>query len=175
MSSQKRRLFDELVREIRREGAANDRFDQAVADAVGLNRTDLRCVDVLVLGGATTAGRLAEAIGLTPGAMTTALDRLDHAGMIQRTRDTVDRRRVMVQATQRAVRMVRQVHEGHIAHYERLYGELTQAQIELLLGFVRGQGDLGEREATLLEQQTRQRSTGSTRGADATPDDVAFG
>jgi DNA-binding MarR family transcriptional regulator len=166
MSSQKRRLFDELVREIRREGAANDRFDQAVADAVGLNRTDLRCVDVLVLGGPTSAGRLADAIGLTPGAMTTALDRLEHAGMIQRTRDTVDRRRVMVQATQRAARMVRQVHAGHIAHYERLYGALTQAQLELLLGFVRGQGDMGEREAALLERQVRERST---------PDDVAFG
>jgi hypothetical protein len=30
-------------------------------------------------------------------------------------------------------------HAGHIAHYERLYGALTQAQLELLLGFVRGQ------------------------------------
>jgi hypothetical protein len=57
-------------------------------------------------------------------------------------------------------------HAGHIAHYERLYGALTQAQLELLLGFVRGQGDMGEREAALLERQVRERST---------PDDVAVG
>jgi DNA-binding MarR family transcriptional regulator len=170
MSNQKRRVFDELVSEVRREGAANDRFDQAVADAVGLNRTDLRCVDVLVLEGPVTAGRLADSTGLTTGAMTTALDRLERAGLVQRTRDTVDRRRVLVRATPQAVLMVKQVHEAHIAHYQALYHRYTQEQLELLLEFTRGVREMGEREATLFEQRTLDRGPQWARtGGDGTP------
>jgi DNA-binding MarR family transcriptional regulator len=150
-------VFEELVREVRRSGAVNDRFDQAVADAIGLNRTDLRCVDVLVLEGPLTAGRLAEATGLTTGAMTTALDRLEQAGLVRRTRDTVDRRRVLVRATPRVPLMVMQMHEGHIAHYQRLYNRYTREELELLLEFARGQSEMGEREAALLEQRTLDR------------------
>ena len=52
MSSQKRKVFDELIDEVRRSQAATDRFDQAVADALGLNRTDMRCLDYLSARGA---------------------------------------------------------------------------------------------------------------------------
>src|SRR3979490_3402685 len=99
MSSRKRKVFEELIYEVRRSQAATDRFDQAVADAIGLNRTDMRCLDVLSREGPVTAGRLAEATGLTSGAMTTALDRLERAGYARRTRDATDRRRVLVEAT----------------------------------------------------------------------------
>ena len=47
MSRDKRQVFDELIDEVRRSQTATDRFDQAVADALGLNRTDMRCLDVL--------------------------------------------------------------------------------------------------------------------------------
>jgi DNA-binding MarR family transcriptional regulator len=166
MSNPKRRVFDELVSEVRREGAANDRFDQAVADAVGLNRTDLRCVDVLVLEGPVTAGRLADETGLTTGAMTTALDRLERAGLVRRTRDTVDRRRVLVRATPPGVLMVKQMHEGHIAHYRALYHRYTQQQLELLLEVTRGIREMGEREAALLEQRTLERGPKWARTSD---------
>ena len=96
MSRHKRQVFEQLIDEVQRSQLATDRFDQAVADAAGLNRTDMRCLDVLGREGPVTAGRLAEATGLTSGAMTTALDRLERAGLALRTRDAVDRRRVLV-------------------------------------------------------------------------------
>jgi DNA-binding MarR family transcriptional regulator len=156
MSSKKGRIFVDLVNEVRREGAVNDRFDQAVADAVGLNRTDLRCVDVLVLEGPVSAGRLAAVTGLTTGAMTTALDRLERAGLVRRERDTVDRRRVLVYATPQAALTMKQMHEGHIAHYQRLFHRYTQPQMELVLEFMQGVREMGERQAALLEQRTRE-------------------
>jgi DNA-binding MarR family transcriptional regulator len=79
-----RKIFDELLDEVRRSQNATDRFDQAVADALGLNRTDMRCLDVLHREGAVTAGRLAEMTGLTTGAMTVALDRLERSGYARR-------------------------------------------------------------------------------------------
>ncbi|MGO9750213.1 MAG: MarR family winged helix-turn-helix transcriptional regulator, partial [Solirubrobacteraceae bacterium] len=74
MSRDKRQAFAELIDEVRRSQSATARFDQAVADALGLNRTDMRCIDVLHRAGPITAGRLAEETGLSAGAMTTALD-----------------------------------------------------------------------------------------------------
>src|ERR671933_1184232 len=99
MSSRKRELFDELITEVRLSQNATDRFDQAVADALGINRTDMRCTDVLEREGPVTAGRLAEATGLTTGAITTVIDRLERGGFARRLRDPDDRRRVLVDLT----------------------------------------------------------------------------
>ena len=63
MASRKRQIFDELIYEVRRSQNATDRFDQAVADAIGINRTDLRCLDVIQREGPVPAGRLAERRG----------------------------------------------------------------------------------------------------------------
>ena len=76
---------------------ATDRYDQAVADAIGINRTDMRCLDVIQREGPVPAGRLADETGLTTGAITTVLDRLERAGFARRTRDPADRRRVLVE------------------------------------------------------------------------------
>src|SRR5919206_1424840 len=99
MSSKKREIFEQLVDEVRRSQNATDRFDQAVADSIGVNRTDMRCMDVIQREGPVTAGRLAEATGLTTGAITTVLDRLERAGHARRVRDARDRRRVLVEMT----------------------------------------------------------------------------
>ena len=64
---------------------ATDEVDEAVADRLLLNRTDLRCLSVLSRVGAMSAGALATAAGLTRGAMTTALDRLETAGFVRGT------------------------------------------------------------------------------------------
>src|SRR4051794_1476360 len=93
----KRPVFEELLDEVRRSQLATDRFDQAVADALGVNRTDMRCLDVLEREGPVTAGRLAGSTGLTSGAITTVIDRLERGGFARRLRDPGDRRRVLVE------------------------------------------------------------------------------
>jgi DNA-binding MarR family transcriptional regulator len=82
---------------------ALDVLDQRAADQLGLNRTDMQCLE-LAMGGATlTPGELATAAGLTTGGVTTAIDRLERAGYVTRVRDDADRRRVLVQPTAKAV------------------------------------------------------------------------
>src|SRR5207237_635619 len=78
VSSRKRHLFDQLINEVRASQNATDRFDQAVADTVAMNRTDMRLIDLLEREGRLTAGELAAGTGLTTGAITTAIDRLEH-------------------------------------------------------------------------------------------------
>jgi DNA-binding MarR family transcriptional regulator len=78
---------------------AADRLDEAVAAQVGLNRTDLRCLGIIYRRGRLTAGELADESGLTPGAITTVLDRMERGGFANRVPDPADRRRVLVVST----------------------------------------------------------------------------
>lgn len=150
MSRDKRELFDDLIVEVRRSQTATARFDQAVADACGLNRTDMRCVDVIERAGRVTAGELARETGLSTGAMTAALDRLERSGYARRIRDDHDRRRVLVELTPKVSELVR-LYAAHQAEAERLYGQYTADEMELLLRFFRNSREFNEARAAELE------------------------
>jgi DNA-binding MarR family transcriptional regulator len=74
-------------------------FHQSVADVLGLHITDHKCLDLIYRFGAMPAGRLAELTGLTTGAVTGIIDRLEEAGYVRRTNDPEDRRRTIVEPT----------------------------------------------------------------------------
>ena len=74
-------------------------FHQVVADILGLHITDHKCLDFIYRFGAMPAGRLAELTGLTRGAITGIIDRLEEAGYVRRTNDPKDRRRTIVEPT----------------------------------------------------------------------------
>src|SRR6266480_7440171 len=71
-------------------------FGQTVASRVGISSSDLECLDFLNLEGRVTAGRLAELTGLTTGAITGVVDRLEKARLVRRERDDNDRRKVFI-------------------------------------------------------------------------------
>jgi DNA-binding MarR family transcriptional regulator len=158
MSNDKRSVFDELIGEIRRSQNATHRFDQAVADALGLNRTDMRCMDVIEREAPVAAGRLADVTGLTSGAITTVLDRLERAGYARRVNDPLDRRRVLVEFTPQAHEIAERFYGAHAALSEQLYQRYTRAQLELLLGFVRDGREFNDERAALVEEQNRTRA-----------------
>src|SRR5436190_18502319 len=98
----KAKLIDELTFEVRAAQSAVDQMDDAAARALGINRTDGRCLDIIDREGPVTAGRLAQASGLTTAAVTAVIDRLEKAGYARRLSDPADRRRVLVALTQLA-------------------------------------------------------------------------
>ncbi|MDG6101684.1 MarR family transcriptional regulator [Dactylosporangium aurantiacum] len=104
---------------------ATDVLDQRVADRLGLNRTDMRCLELLFAPEPLSPGELAAAAGLTTGGVTTAIDRLERAGYVTRERAATDRRRVTVHPTGHARRLVEEIYgpivaEGnaHLARYD---------------------------------------------------------
>jgi DNA-binding MarR family transcriptional regulator len=100
MSREKKQaLVDELIHLARAHEAANDAFDEVAREKLGVNRTDLRCLNIIENNGPMTAGRLAELSALTTAAVTAVLDRLERAGYARRVRDQQDRRQVMVEVT----------------------------------------------------------------------------
>ena len=95
----KRKLGEELIQLARAHEAANDAFDEVACQKLGINRTALRCLNIVESQGRMTAGRLAELAWLTTAAVTSVLDRLEQAGYARRVRDQEDRRQVMVELT----------------------------------------------------------------------------
>jgi DNA-binding MarR family transcriptional regulator len=95
----KQELITELIQLSRENEAANDAFDEVACAKLGINRTDMRCLNIAETQGRITAGRLAELSGLTTAAVTSVLDRLERAGYARRVRDERDRRQVFVEVT----------------------------------------------------------------------------
>lgn len=77
-------------------------FDHLAAETLGTNLTDANCVHFLHHKGRMTPGALADELGLTTGAVTAVLDRLERLDYVERERDPSDRRRVFVRLTDRA-------------------------------------------------------------------------
>ncbi len=90
-------LLEALIREARRTGSTGALHARAIGERMGVNSTDFECLDVLDWTGPITAGELARRVGITSGAVTGAIDRLERAGLARRTADPNDRRRVIVE------------------------------------------------------------------------------
>ena len=92
-------LVQELENAMRKSSAQGTIFSQTVADRAGISNSDMECVDFLNVEGRMTAGRLAELTGLTTGAITGVVDRMEKAGLVRRERDASDRRKVFIAPT----------------------------------------------------------------------------
>ena len=92
-----RETIDSVIRSLRRVNLQGSFFGQTVAIRFGLSESDVEALSVLLDTGAATAGRLSELMGLTSGAVTRVIDRLEQAGYVRRVPDPADRRRVIVE------------------------------------------------------------------------------
>ena len=115
---------------------ATDEVDEAVAARLGLNRTDLRCLGVLARSGAATPSALAAAAGLTRGAITTALDRLEDAGYTRRVSDPEDRRSLRVEMTEQAAKEVGVLYAPMAEEGERYLRKYTRDELAAALKFL---------------------------------------
>ncbi len=95
----KQARIDELILEFRTSGNLDSAFDALAARRLGVNMTDLHCLNILESRSGLTAGELASNAGLTSGAVTGVIDRLERAGYAQRAADPQDRRKVRIEVT----------------------------------------------------------------------------
>jgi DNA-binding MarR family transcriptional regulator len=95
----KQTKIDALVDAFRLNGNLDRAFDNLAARRLGVNLTDLQCLSVIQSRGGVTAGELAVEAGLTSGAITGVIDRLERAGYAARQPDPEDRRRVTIAVT----------------------------------------------------------------------------
>jgi DNA-binding MarR family transcriptional regulator len=128
-----------------------DRLSQAVAEAVGLSSSELLAMDVISRSGPVTAGRLAQELRLTTGAITGLVDRLERAGFARRTDDPGDRRRVLVQATpdeQRVAELYRPLARG----LQQALKRYSDQDLESINGFLRRFRELVAETAEMIKR-----------------------
>lgn len=131
-------LIDALVLAMRDMSGATVFFHTAVAERLGLNPTDHKCADLIMRNGPLTAGALVEATGLTSGAVTGIVDRLERAGMVKRVTDPDDRRRVQLYFTddqavsERMWAIFEPIYRASVALFERY----TDEELRLVLDVI---------------------------------------
>ncbi len=132
-----RRVGMELGREL---STASIFFHQAIATKLGINVTDTRCFELMsrYSQGPLTAGDIARHTGLTTGAVTGILDRLEKAGLVERFRDASDRRKVFVrpclEAMQRVARLYRGLATASLEHASRF----STKELQLIQDYLEG-------------------------------------
>lgn len=132
-------LMQELEEAMRRSSAQGVLFGQTVANVAGISGSDLECLDFLNLEGRVTAGRLAEVTGLTTGAITGVVDRLEKAGLVRRERDEADRRKVFIVTVAENVGKIGRFYVPMQEEMQKLWSTYSDAELRLLLRFA-GEG-----------------------------------
>lgn len=135
-SREKQDRIRKLLDEARALSGDFDALSAAVAGRVGLSQTDLLAMDLISRDGGVPAGRLAERLQLTTGAVTGLIDRLEQAGFARRTDDATDRRRVLVVATAREAR-ISELYAPLASGMRTLARGYSEQQLALLTRFVR--------------------------------------
>ncbi|MFB8282171.1 MarR family winged helix-turn-helix transcriptional regulator [Nocardia colli] len=129
--------------------AAVDSVDAAAAAVLGVNRTDLRCLEIL-LAGDSTPSALTTALGLTSGSVTTMLDRLAKLDYVVREPEPGDRRKVLVRITPEAAAKAWQIYGPIAAEGADEVARYTAGELRTILDFLRRSRELQERHRTRI-------------------------
>ena len=140
-------------------GVEINAIGQAAAPLIGINQTDLICLNVLFRRGPLSAGALASAVGLTTGAITTVVDRLERAGYVRRTGDPGDRRRVLVEASQEGALRAFSLFDGLLDDLATFAAAQPSGDVELLLRMLGAFADLVVRHAAALRARAGEART----------------
>jgi DNA-binding transcriptional ArsR family regulator len=129
-------LASEFGAAIRRTGSLMQLMGQAAADRIGINATDLNCLNILSFSGHMTAGQLAKTTGLTTASITGVLDRLEEAGYVRRERDPSDRRRVIIHLDlEHAVSSVAPVFGPMVRAWQEMAERYDDDELRLIVEF----------------------------------------
>jgi len=154
-------LFDTLNQAGRELSTATVLFHSALAEQFGLNATDWKCGDLLMRMGPLTAGQLAELTGLTTGAITGVVDRLEKAGFVRREKDPHDRRKVIIQPLyEEAERQTASFLDAYAQVWAELYSSYSDQDLALILDFITRSVKVTQEETLKLRQKTGKHKRG---------------
>lgn len=136
-SDNRSELLVALGQEFRQFATVTVLFHQAIADRLGMHVTDQRCGDILLRTGPITAGELAQRTGLTTGAITGVIDRLEKAGFVRRAKDSGDRRRIVVEPVpERIEREIGPLFESIARAMADLCAEYSTQELAVIRDFI---------------------------------------
>lgn len=153
-----RRKFLDRLSDLGRTASTRTVFlHQAIAQQVGLNATDTKAIDLILRGPpeGVTAGWLSEQTGLTSGAITHILDRLERRAFIERERDTVDRRRVFVRARLENLAPLGPLYDAIGKAYGALAKRYSDKELAVICDYMERAALVSEREIAKLRKKSQ--------------------
>jgi DNA-binding MarR family transcriptional regulator len=162
-TARRQELLQGLETGFRQMSAGAIMFHQAIADRLGLHPTDHKCADLIDRHGAMTAGALADLTGLTTGAITGVVDRLERAGLARRALDPHDRRRVVIELVDNKRKEIAQLFKGIGQASSELLQRYTDDELALLLDFIDRCNQLTHVETLKLRDATAPRTAAASR------------
>lgn len=150
-------LRAELDKALRKSSAEGTIFSHLVAQNVGLNSMDMECLDFLFIQGAMTAGKMAELIGLTTGAITGLIDRLEKAGYVRREADPNDKRKVIiVPIFEKASQEIMPYYESLSGRMAKIVEKYSDQELAFLLDYANQVLTVFQEEIAQLREETKQ-------------------
>ncbi len=105
-------------------------FHAQIAEHVGLSATDHKCLDLAVQAERPlTAGQIADLSGLSTGAVTGVIDRLERAGFVRRVRDPHDRRKVLVEVSKGSLSRYGDAYDGLWTALDKTITDYTEDEL----------------------------------------------
>lgn len=156
MTPEREEIVAALIGESRRASTRTVLFHAAIAERLGLNPSDHKCADLIWNEtGPVTAGRLAELTGLSTGAITGVVDRLERAGFVARVPDPKDRRRVVIAcSTEGRAPDIRHLFVPMMLGMVAVCENYSDAELTLILDFMRRCGEMSESRIQALKEAT---------------------
>jgi DNA-binding MarR family transcriptional regulator len=153
--STRKQLVGAIIDQARKSSTRAVLLHAVIAERLGLNPSDHKCADLLLSEtGVCTPGRMAELTGLSTGAITGVLDRLERAGFVVREADPHDRRRTLVRLTPERMPNLQRIFAPLSNGMERLCDRYTTAQLSLVLQFMGEAEEMAARAADEVRKQT---------------------
>jgi DNA-binding MarR family transcriptional regulator len=147
----KKQLVEQLITEFRISGNQDNAIDHLAGERLGVNPTDLRCLNIIENTRGLGAGELAAQSGLTAGAVTGVIDRLERAGFARRVSDPDDRRRVRIEVTPAFYRRTEEIWAPIAAEWHStLAKRFTIEELERIVDFLHATNALGRRHLDRL-------------------------
>jgi DNA-binding MarR family transcriptional regulator len=154
-STSKSDLIDDIVgRLVRRHSTAVVLFHQAIAERLGIGPADHKCLDLLRERGPMTGSELATLTGLTTGAITGVVARLERAGYLYREADAHDRRKQILCQSGERMRDIHHVFQPIRNDVTALLKRFDRHQLTAIAEFLAQSSDLAYRHAALLRSDT---------------------
>jgi DNA-binding MarR family transcriptional regulator len=166
------KLSAELIRAGRSLGNSSAMLTHACSESLGVHDTDWECVSLLyeALPGTLTAGQVANLTGLSTGAVTGVLDRLEAGGWVRRDRDPVDRRRVIVRLIDERMAQSQPLFAGMLADMIALHDDFTDDELASAVKMLDRASAILRRHALDIRRGAR---SPLSPGAGSSPDDAA--
>lgn len=150
MSDLREQILGQLAR---RHSTATVLFHHAIAERLGLGPTDHKCLDLLLERGTATSSELAAITGLTSGAMTGVVNRLERAGYVRREPDPDDGRRQLLSPVPESFGELETVFAGLAGPVQGLLDGFDEHQLTAIAEFLTRSTDFARQRATTLRAE----------------------